>query len=200
MDEKTIEFYNTHADEFLKRTQDAEMHVLQNQFLERLPKDASILDLGCGSGRDSLFFLHHGFHVTMVDASEAMCEAAEKLTGQKAVNGDFLSFTVNGKFDGVWACASLLHLHIDEIPLALIHLMPMLKDDAKLYLSFKYGEFEGELYDRYFTYLTEQRFIKLLKKTQSPNGTFELKEMFQSDDVRPGNETKWLNIFLQYRK
>lgn len=204
MNNKTIEFYNNNAVDFLRRTEKAEMHDLQDQFLGKLKVNATILDLGCGSGRDSLYFLNNGFDVTMVDASQAMCAAAGKLTGKTVINGDFLTFNADKKFDGVWACASLLHLKRTEIPEAILHFTPMLNDKAVIYLSFKYGDFEGECNGRYFTDLTEDSFKFILSEVNekarelAPGRKFNIEKIFQTDDVRPDNNTRWLNIFLRY--
>lgn len=111
--------------------------------------------------------MQHGCQVTMVDGSDAMCKACEKLTGQRAIHSTFLEFETQEKYDGIWACASLLHLHKDEIPVVLSHLAGMLNKPNKLYLSFKYGNFEGQRNGRYFTDLTEDSLSFLIRETNA---------------------------------
>lgn len=199
--DQTIDYYNMHADDFIQDTVTAKMHVQQDAFLAYLSEKAHILDFGAGSGRDSLYFLQHGYHVTMVDGSTVMCEACEKLTGQKAIHSTFLDFKSQKKYDGVWACASLLHLHKEEIPVVLSHLAGMLNKPNTLYLSFKYGNFEGQRNGRYFTDLTEESLVTLIRKTNAlkltgDHGRYTIDRQFITEDVRPGRSTRWLNAFL----
>ncbi|MBQ9256333.1 MAG: class I SAM-dependent methyltransferase, partial [Acidaminococcaceae bacterium] len=92
-----------------------------------------ILDAGCGSGRDSLFFMRQGYRVTMLDASAAMCRCAEKLTGQKALHKTFAEINFDKQFDGIWACASLLHVSEKELENVLVKFHRALKRDGVLY-------------------------------------------------------------------
>lgn len=198
---QTIDYYNTHADDFVQDTLAANMHLQQDAFLSCLPTQAHILDLGAGSGRDSLYFMKHGCQVTIVDGSDVMCKACEKLTGQKAIHSTFLDFETQEKYDGVWACASLLHLHKEEIPVVLSHLAGMLKNPNTLYLSFKYGDFEGQRKERYFTDLTEKSLMGVIEEANKvssvkESGAYAIEKQFITEDVRPGRGTKWLNAFV----
>lgn len=198
---KTIDYYNTHANDFVQDTVTASMHLQQDAFLSCLPAHAHVLDLGAGSGRDSLYFMQHGCLVTMVDGSDAMCKACEKLTGQRAIHSTFLEFETQEKYDGIWACASLLHLHKEEIPVVLSHLAGMLNKPNKLYLSFKYGNFEGQRNERYFTDLTEDGLALLIRETNAMKftikyGGYTINRQFITEDVRPGKSTRWLNTFV----
>ena len=198
---QTIDYYNTHANDFVQDTLAANMHLQQDAFLACLPAQAHILDLGAGSGRDSLYFMKLGCLVTMVDGSDAMCKACEKLTGQKAIHSTFLDFETQEKYDGVWACASLLHLHKEEIPVVLSHLAGMLKKPNTLYLSFKYGDFEGPRNGRYFTDLTEEGLASVILKTNTlkltmEHGNYKVDRQFITKDVRPGRTERWLNAFV----
>ena len=65
--DNTLKYYAKNTEEFIASTLEADMSATQEKFLALLPKGAHILDLGCGSGRDSLFFLQQGFQVTAVD-------------------------------------------------------------------------------------------------------------------------------------
>ena len=106
----TIQYYNKHADEFVSRTVDIDMSELYPKFTNLLPSGGCILDAGCGSGRDSRYFLSQGFEVVAIDASEEMVKCASKLMGQSAVQMKFEDVTFSNEFDGIWACASLLHV------------------------------------------------------------------------------------------
>lgn len=62
----------------------------------------------------------------------------------------------NNEFDTIWACASLLHLKSNDLVDVFNKCYKALQDNGVLYVSFKYGDFEGIIDDRYFTYLTEE--------------------------------------------
>ena len=111
----TRSFYDIHAKEYAELTVRADMSPAYDRFLAYLPAGAAILDAGCGSGRDSLCFMKKGYDVTMLDASEGMCNCAEELTGQKALCMGFEEIEFADRFDGIWACASLLHVSEKEL-------------------------------------------------------------------------------------
>ncbi len=189
----TIDYYNKNADKFISGTIDANMSHLQKEFLEYIPDGGYILDFGCGSGRDSKAFLDAGYKVLSVDGSKAMCLAAEKLTGQKVIHSLFADFETEDRFDGVWACASLLHLPKKELKPVIDKLSTLLNEGGCLYMSFKYGDFEGERNGRYFTNLTEKSLDEIVKD----NMLLKHVKYAVTSDVRPQREDeKWLNAFF----
>ena len=107
---RTIEYYNTHADRYSEVTRNADMSDIYKRFEEHLKPGSRILDLGCGSGRDSKYFLDKGYDVVSLDASEAMCRKTQELTGKEAVHKRIEDMNYENEFDAVWACASLLHV------------------------------------------------------------------------------------------
>lgn len=192
----TIDYYNKNAEKFITGTIDANMSAIQEDFLTYIPAGGSILDFGCGSGRDSKAFLDRGYQVLSVDGSIKMCIAAQQLTGQKVIHSMFNEFTSDLRFDGIWACASLLHLPKKELKPVIDMLSTLLKDGGCLYLSFKYGDFEGERNGRYFTDLTETSLDEL---TQS-NPLLKKVKYTITGDVRVNRENeKWLNAFFTGR-
>ena len=191
---KTIEYYNENADKFVQDTQAVSMSEVQKLFLQKIPQHGTILDLGCGSGRDSKVFLDLGYKVISVDGSEKMCEATTSLTGMPAICSSFQDYEPATEFNGIWACASLLHLKPEEIKTVVGNLAKALKPDGCFYMSFKYGEFQGLRNDRYFTDLTEE----LLKKLLDDVDGIALESLEITSDVRPGRENeKWLNAFYK---
>lgn len=190
----TLDYYEKNGDLFAQDVDNVNFSQMQIRFISKLPKQAKILDLGCGSGRDSLAFLNAGFDVEAIDGSKKMCEIAQSKTGLSVRNIRFEQLDDQNKYDGVWACASLLHLPKNELPKVFSKIIEALKEDGIFYSSFKYGSFEGYRNGRYFSDLTESSMNELLE--QFP----ELKclESWISSDVRPGRmEQKWLNIILQ---
>ncbi len=108
----------------------------------------------------------------------------------------FQEIDYRNEFDGIWACASLLHVSMEELPDVLGLLARALKDDGILYVSFKYGEFCGEQNGRAFTDLDEESFRVLIEK----NPDFSIQEQFISIDVRPEQNERWLNAIVMKQK
>ena len=82
----TINFYNQNAENFIANTQNADMHPTQERFLRLLDANTSILDFGCGSGRDTKYFLEKGYQVTAIDGSAELCRLASEFTGIEVRN------------------------------------------------------------------------------------------------------------------
>lgn len=192
----TIEYYNRNAARFLEDTAGVEFTEIQNVFLNLLPEGALILDFGCGSGRDALEFLKRGYQVEATDGSEEMCRAAADLTGHAVRQMLFQELDEREKYDGIWACSSILHLSKPELGDVLEKMTAALKINGVIYISFKYGTFEGERNGRYFTDFTEETFTEFIKGMTGVT----VEKMWITDDVRPGRgEEKWLNMILRKR-
>lgn len=193
MKNKTLEYYNKNYDEYFKNTVSVDLSHLYFKFIEKLPKEAKVLDLGCGSGRDSLYFKNQGYKVTAIDGSKELANLASKLIEQDVIVSNFEELELNDKFNGIWACASLLHLNEIELEKLLTKLEKSLIKDGILYMSFKYGikEYIDDK-GRYFNCYTEETIKELIEGYLS----LEIKELFKTNDVIPGREDLvWLNIF-----
>ncbi len=193
-EDKTISYYNEHAADFQNSVSTANMNSMCDRFLSYLSKPAHILDLGCGTGRDSLYFLDHGYTVLPMDASEAMCKIASKITGLTVRQLRFENLDYTDEFDGVWACASLLHVEREKLPAILRKINKALKPGGILYMSFKYGETTRKKEGRLFTDMTEKDLFFLCNES---NG-FELEDYYITADVRlERSDEKWLNIIAK---
>ena len=187
---QTISYYDKNAEEFCKNTIDADMSFCRDKFLKYLSAGASILDAGCGSGRDSVAFKQLGYHVTAMDASPKICQEAEKVLGQKVLCKTFEELDDENVYNGIWACASLLHVPKERVGKVLYRLKRALKNGGVLYASFKYGEEEKVVNERLFNYYNEQSLRGLMVE----NG-FEVLELFVTQDVREGrSEEMWVNV------
>ena len=193
--DNTLNYYAINTEEFIASTLEADMSATQEKFLSLLPKGAHILDLGCGSGRDSLCFLQQGFQVTAVDGSEELAKFAGELIGQGVVVADFKDLVLpKASFDAIWASASLLHVHSEALPGILAKVIDLAKPGAIFYMSFKYGAYEGERTGRYYTDLNEERFAEFLLKS---GRSLEIIEQWVAKDVRPDKPELWLNTFAR---
>ena len=178
---QTIQYYDQNAAYFVENTRDVDFHVIQDEFLEKLPAEAQILDLGCGSGRDTKYFLEHGYQVNAIDGSSELCALATEYTGIPVKCQMFQEWDEQEVYDGIWACSSLLHLSYGELDEVLYRIEKALKPQGILYMSFKYGVFEGERNGRYFLDFTEEKLEQLLKKHTS----LQQLRNFLTEDVRP---------------
>lgn len=187
---QTISYYDKNAAEFCKNTIDADMSFCRNKFLKYLKTGSAILDAGCGSGRDSVAFKQIGYHVTAMDASLEICKEAEKVLRQKVICKTFEELDDENVYDGIWACASLLHVSKERMEDVLCRLKYALKDGGVLYASFKYGDEEKIVNGRFFNYYNERSLRRLMRE----NG-FEVLELFVTQDVREDRqEEKWVNV------
>lgn len=192
--EGTIDYYNLNAKNFIENTQNVDMHLAQDKFLQLLDSQSSILDFGCGSGRDTKYFLGKGYHVTATDGSAELCKLASAFTGIEVKEMLFQELDDINKYDGIWACSSILHLPKKELFPVLRKMCIALKSAGVIYSSFKYGDFEGERNGRYFTDFTEDTFRDFIKDI--PELTIE--DHWITSDVRPGRgNEKWLNLIIR---
>ena len=190
---KTIDFYNNNAADFVSGTINADVTYIQDRFLALLPQGAKILDFGCGSGRDTKYFIEKGFRAEGVDGSEELCRIASENTGTTVRHMMFNELDEIDTYDGIWACASILHLPKSELRDVLIKMIRAVKDGGYLYVSFRHGDFEGYINDRYFSYFTEEGFEEFIGDLQE----IKIVDKWVSEDVRPDRrEMKWLNLIL----
>lgn len=191
---KTLAYYNENTDTFVTGTVSVDFKVTQDKFLERLPKDGYILDFGCGSGRDTRYFLEKGRKVDAIDGSETLCKFASEYTGIAVKHMLFQELQVQDKYHGIWACSSILHLPKVELKSVLEKMVAATKKGGIIYTSFKYGENEGERNGRYFTDFTIESFREFIKDFTE----LQLEEYWITGDVRPGRgDEKWLNVIMQ---
>lgn len=197
MSNRTLEYYNFNVKSFNANTFSADFSQIQQEFLKILTPGSYILDFGCGSGRDTKYFLEQGYKVDAIDGSSELCKLASAHTGIKVRQMLFQELHAKEKYDGIWACASILHVAKNELPDILQRMYNALKSDGTIYASFKYGDFEGERSGRYFSDFTEESFGKLVKGIHG----LVIEKMWITGDVRDGREEeKWLNIILRRKR
>lgn len=191
---KTINYYDTNAKEFVEGTLNVDFKATQDKFINKLPAKGYILDFGCGSGRDTKYFLAKDFNVDAIDGSIELCKIASEYTNIKVRHMYFNELSIVNKYDGIWACSSILHLSLDDLVDVFKRMSKALKDKGIIYTSFKYGDFSGERNGRYFTDMTEDSFANLIINVEN----LKVEEQWITADVRPqrGNE-KWLNLILR---
>lgn len=192
MKNNTLDFYNNNSKNYIESTLSVDMSHLYNDFLKHIPQYGNILDLGCGSGRDSLEFIKKGYNVTAVDGSKELAVAASKIIGQQVICSNFEDIKLNKTFHGIWACASLLHVNKNYIVDIIKNVSSNLKTNGVFYMSFKYGE--NEYIDekgRYFNCYTEKTFNELINRIKD----LKVEKIYKTTDILPGRgDITWLNI------
>lgn len=186
-------YYDKNAKNFIEDTMNANMKE-QYEFFEKYLRDNSktILDIGFGSGRDSLYFMNKGYDVYSLDPVESFCKHGKEIGLKNIYQQRVQDMTFVDSFDGIWACASLLHIPTYEMVDVLNKCYLALKKQGVMYCSFKYGEYEGERNGRFFVDLIETRFKQFIGKTN-----FKILEVCVTEDVRPDRTEKWLNVVLK---
>jgi hypothetical protein len=109
-------YYTQHAAEFFHSTVGVDMAPIRQRFIARLPPGGHILDAGCGSGRDARAFAEAGFRVTAFDASAELARLASAHCGFAVAERRFEDVDEVAQFDGIWCCASLLHVPLAAVP------------------------------------------------------------------------------------
>ena len=151
--EKTIAGYEKIAEQYRKVTDRLDMTKQADLFEKMINGNPeridSILDLGCGPGRDAEYFAKMGFDVTGIDLTERFLEMArERVPTEKFFKMDMRNLVFEDKsFEGIWACASLLHLSKKEISPVIKRLNDILVPEGILYASLKKGEGEELKHD-----------------------------------------------------
>ncbi|MDH6164421.1 SAM-dependent methyltransferase [Leclercia adecarboxylata] len=189
----TLKYYQDNAQTFFDGTVNVDMSSLYEAFTRHLAPGARVLDAGCGSGRDAKAFQEMGYQVEAFDASSAMVELAREHTGLPVKVMTFANVDWKEEFDGIWCCASLLHVPAVELPGVMRRLADALKPGGVWYVSFKYGDGEREVDGRRFTDMDEDDLNTLVSSLTA----MEVGEVWLTQDKRPDRKEIWVNGILR---
>ena len=193
---KTINYYNKKSKDFIESTVNVDFTITQQKFINKLQDGSHIIDFGCGSGRDTKYFLDKGFQVTAIDGSIELCKYASEFTGLNVKHMYFQELCDVELYDAVWACSSILHLSYYELKDVMFKMITSLKNGGIIYTSFKYGNFEGERNGRYFIDMDNEKFENFINEFSD----ITIEELWVTGDVRPGrSKEQWLNVILRKR-
>ena len=193
--DKSIQYYEEHADEYAAIANSVSLdNNIYRAFTDLIPACGRVLDLGCGSGRDTKYFAGHGFSVTPMDGSMEMCRKTEEYTGIPAIHKTFDELSAADTYDGVWANASLLHVPAAQLPGVLHRIAVSLRRDGIMMASFKAGTGEREDGVRHYTDFTEVG----IRKSGLFNADFTIIEIIRTDDSVPGRGGfAWTNVIAR---
>lgn len=192
----SIAFYDSNADTFFQDTVATDMSPIYGRFLPLVKTGGRILDAGCGSGRDTLAFIQRGYAVDAFDGSAEMVRRASALAGipvSQMMFEELLEAAPHGQYDGVWCCASLLHLDRNILPAVLAMLVNALVPGGVMYMSFKHGDTDRDKDGRRFTDLTEEGLRRMLEPVEH----CRLVDTWLTGDQRIGRTDTWLNAVVQ---
>lgn len=190
---RTIEYYNKNAQEYYNKTVKTDMGSLCDRFLKYVKTGGTIIDIGCGSGRDMKYFIEHGYQAVGIDASYEMCRLARAF-GLEIENISIEEWMPERKYDGIWASASLLHVPLSQIDSFFLKAERCMNTGGIAFISMKAGLKED--YDengRYFFPFSESILDTILVNHQA----FLLRDKWYSDDKLGRNEFQWLNFILE---
>ena len=191
MDENT-DYYNQNAVSFFISTVDVDMSALHDAFLVKVPAGGRILDAGCGSGRDAKAFSVRGYDVTAFDASPDLAKLASAYCGFDVAVRTFYAVDEIDAYDGIWSCASLLHVVAQDMSDVIGKLMRALRPGGCLYLSFKLGTGERRHGGRRFTDADDAT----LRGWFAVMPQVSFIETWITDDKRPDRADKWINALV----
>jgi len=182
-------YYEENADRYIEDTVNCDMSVQYNLFLKYINK-GKILDIGFGSGRDMRYFKTRGFVVEGLDPTETFINLVKDEFKVYKMSAEDLS--IKDEYDGIWACASLLHVNRVNLNDVFKRCSNALKNNGIMYVSFKYGDYEGIYKERYFNFINEDILNEVIKDTN-----LSILEIIYTDDVRKDRDDKWINVVLK---
>lgn len=192
--EKNLSYYEENASSYIKETLTLDIEEIRNKFIKMLPANAHILDLGCGSGRDSHMFLSRGYSVTAIDPSHSIAAITSKFLGQIVHIKKAQDINESAEYDAVWACASLLHVPKVKMPVVISNIIKSLKPGGILYMSFKKGA--SERWDnrgRFFNDYSLEDLSDLMRLQPQIHKI----ECTSNNSILRGQPQTWLNIFAR---
>ena len=183
-----MNYYDLNAKKFIESTISIDMSEFYAPFLEKLPENAKILDIGCGPGRDVKYFKGCGHDVVGVEPSVELANYAREYSKCPIHLSTIEDIELAQKFDGIWACASLLHLSTEDLISILVKIQSLLNSKGAFYCSFKLGKFEGERDGRFYNDQNQDSIRRLL-----PEG-MAVCDLWITEDKRSDSDEQWVNL------
>lgn len=192
----TLDYYNKNAKIYCEQTLFGNLQENYERFLKHLQPNAYILDFGCGSGRDSKYFIDNGYKIKAIDGSIEMCKLASDYINQEVTCMKFEELEELNTYDGIWACSSILHVEKEKLPNILAKMLNSLKHNGIIYTSFKLGKGYEIKEDKYYNYLTQEELLSILDKMGNSVKLIDYFETLPSTK-RNDKNTIWGNFIIK---
>lgn len=186
--DKITDYYINNSLEYIAKTKDSDMSAIYLFVQPYMQKAKKVLDLGFGSGRDSLYFLSLGYDVYSLDSCSEFIRHGQAIGLPHLIQQDIKQLDYTNEFDFIFASASLLHIPSTKLVDVLAKCRLALRKEGFLYASFKYGVYEGTRDGRYYTDMTEKTIEPFLAQAH-----LQLVDVMITDDVQ-NRDNRWLNI------
>lgn len=189
----TIDYYDGNADEYFVRTSDVTFDEIYSRFLKYIPEGGRIMDLGCGSGRDVKWFCDHGYEAYGLDASEELVKKASDTLGVTVSICLIEHWIADEPFDGIWCCASLMHLDDSTLEQFFANLKYNLKPGGIVFMSVKSGIETGlDEQGRYLRNFTEKDIHEIIDR----HSELEIREIWYTEDKLSRDTFRWMNVII----
>lgn len=191
----TLDYYNKNAKLYFEQTVEGDLKENYDKFLSKIAKKSYILDFGCGSGRDSKYFMEKGYKVKAIDGSIEMCKLASKYIDQNVECMKFDELNEENTYDAIWACSSILHVEKKELPSILSKMIRALKPNGVIFTAFKKGDGYEIKEGKYYNFLTKEELEQILNNI---NQNIKIIDYFETlSSTKRSEKVIWSNYILQ---
>ena len=191
----TLDYYNKNAKLYFEQTVEGDLKENYDKFLSKIAKKSYILDFGCGSGRDSKYFMEKGYKVKAIDGSIEMCKLASKYIDQNVECMKFDELNEENTYDAIWACSSILHVEKKELPSVLSKMIRALKPNGVIFTAFKKGDGYEIKEGKYYNFLTKEELEQILNNI---NQNIKIIDYFETlSSTKRSEKVIWSNYILQ---
>ncbi|MFA6391684.1 MAG: class I SAM-dependent methyltransferase [Patescibacteria group bacterium] len=167
-------------------------------FMDMLPKNSRVLEIGCAGGRDAKIFINHGYTYTGIDLVQKFIIEARR----RVPKGHFKKMSIlelkfpDRYFDAIWANAVLLHLDKKDVPKSINNMYRVLKPKGKIHIRVKKGSETANIKEklsagqsRLFTFFHKKELERYVKA-----GGFKIiLSKILPDDL--GRDIKWISVW-----
>jgi len=192
-----LDGYKKYAKEYSIHTSGKLIQFQLNHFISLLPKNARILDAGCGSGRDSCYLAEEKMDVSAIDIIPELLEEAK--TRVKNVNFQLMDMTdvkfQECSFDGIWCMSSLSDVEKKDAPAVIKNFNSILKNNGILYIAVREGSGEKVLEKGFFNDLP--RFYAFYSQAELEDVLVKNSFKIISSAVSEANDIRWVEVFAK---
>lgn len=191
----TLEYYNKNAEQYFEQTIQGDFEEIYEKFLAKIKPKAYILDFGCGSGRDSKYFIEKGYKVKAIDGSEEMCKLASEYINQEVECMKFDQLNEENIYDAIWACSSIVHVEKEELPNILNKMIRAVKPNGVIYVSLKKGENYEIKEEKYYNFFMREELEQILNNL---NKNIKIVDYFETmPSTKRLSNSIWSNYIFQ---